>query len=132
MYGTILKLPGEMFQATESKIDEAEFVRKLKSTMRQLKPVEATNQAKEKPYINADLQEVPFVFVRRDQTKTPLSPSYEGPFRVLHRKEKYFEIDKNGKEDNVSIDRLKPAYISQESQIYEEHSYCQTSHKTHL
>ncbi|KAF7263164.1 hypothetical protein GWI33_011659 [Rhynchophorus ferrugineus] len=96
-----------MFPATEGKIDEAEFVRKLKS------------------YVNADLQEVPFVFVRRDQAKTPLRPSYEGSFGVLHRKEKYFKIDKNGEEDNVSIDRLKQSYICQESQIYEEHSYCQ-------
>ncbi|KAF7284138.1 hypothetical protein GWI33_022495 [Rhynchophorus ferrugineus] len=114
-----------MIRATESKIDEAEIVRKLKSTMRQLKPVEATNLAKEKPYVNTDLQEAPFVFVRRDQAKTLLSPSYGGPFRVLHRKEMYFKTYKNGKEDNVSIGRLKPAYISQGSQIYEEHSYCQ-------
>ncbi|KAF7277281.1 hypothetical protein GWI33_008811 [Rhynchophorus ferrugineus] len=48
--------------------------------MRQSKLVEAINHAKEKPHLNANLLEVPFVFVRRDQTKTPLSPSYEGPW----------------------------------------------------
>ncbi|KAF7275526.1 hypothetical protein GWI33_011630 [Rhynchophorus ferrugineus] len=126
MCGTTLKPPEETFRTTESKINEAEnatFVKKLKSAIRQLKPVKTTNHAKEKPYVNADFLEVPIVFVRTDQAKTPLSPSYEGPFRVLHRKEKYFKIDKIGNEDEVSVDRLKPAYISQESQIYEEHSY---------
>ncbi|KAF7277734.1 hypothetical protein GWI33_009281 [Rhynchophorus ferrugineus] len=81
MYGTTLKLPEEMFRATESKIDEAEFIRKLKSTIRQLKPVEATNRAKKKPYVNADPLELLFVFVRGDQAKPPLNPPYEGPFR---------------------------------------------------
>ncbi|KAF7275018.1 hypothetical protein GWI33_012266 [Rhynchophorus ferrugineus] len=118
MYGTTLKLPVETFRATESKIErqkaEAEFVKKLKSTMRKLKPVEATNHAKERSYVNAYFLEVPFVFVRGDPAKTPLSPLYEGPFKVLHREEKYFKIDKNGKED-------------QESQIYGEHSYCKPS-----
>ncbi|KAF7283241.1 hypothetical protein GWI33_001125 [Rhynchophorus ferrugineus] len=85
MYGTTLKLPGEMFRTTESKI-EAEFVRKLKSTMRQLEPVEATNYAKEKLYVNTDLQELPFLFVRSYQSKISLSPLCEGPFRVLDRK----------------------------------------------
>ncbi|KAF7266147.1 hypothetical protein GWI33_020517 [Rhynchophorus ferrugineus] len=102
MYGTTLKLPGEMFPATESKIYEAELVRKLKSTMRHLKPVQ-------------------------DQYSTMQTFRKYHLFSVLHGKEKYFKIDKNGKEDNVLIDRLKPAYISQESQIYEEHSYSQPS-----
>ena len=43
-----------------------------------------------------------------DSVKTPLQSPYEGPFRVINRTPKHFEGDKI---DNVSIDRLKPAYV---------------------
>ena len=35
----------------------------------------------------------------------------KGPFAVLQRSEKFFKLDMNGIIDNVSIDRLKPAYL---------------------
>ncbi|KAK3863410.1 hypothetical protein Pcinc_030820 [Petrolisthes cinctipes] len=35
---------------------------------------------------------------------------YDGPFRVLNRTPKYITIDKNGRADTVTIDRIKPAY----------------------
>ena len=36
---------------------------------------------------------------------------YDGPFNVLSRRTKYFAIDIKVKEQNISIDRLKPAYV---------------------
>ena len=53
----------------------------------------------------------PHVFVRRVAKAPPLMRPYTGPFRVISRSEKYFELDLNGKKDRVSIDRLKPAYL---------------------
>ncbi|MGR0260675.1 hypothetical protein, partial [Klebsiella pneumoniae] len=40
-----------------------------------------------------------------------LEPAYEGPFKVIARSEKYFTIQLKSKDANISIDRLKPAYI---------------------
>ncbi|TNN06148.1 hypothetical protein EWB00_008581, partial [Schistosoma japonicum] len=51
------------------------------------------------------------VFVRRDAVRRPLDATYEGPYKVLKRETKYYTFDKNGHEDNVSIDRLKAAYL---------------------
>ncbi|TRY70393.1 hypothetical protein TCAL_15001 [Tigriopus californicus] len=42
--------------------------------------------------------------------KKPLDRPYKGPFKVLRRKQKYFIIDRSGKEDSVNVERLKPAF----------------------
>ena len=52
-----------------------------------------------------------FRFRSSRSVRKPLQPPYDGPFKVLKRKPKYYDIDHNGNEDSVSIDRLKPAYI---------------------
>ena len=36
---------------------------------------------------------------------------YTGPFRVVTKTEKYFEIELNAKIDKVTVDRLKPAHL---------------------
>uniref|UniRef100_A0A5K3FUD1 Uncharacterized protein n=1 Tax=Mesocestoides corti TaxID=53468 RepID=A0A5K3FUD1_MESCO len=55
------------------------------------------------------------VFIRRDAVRQPLQPIYDGPFRVLRREEKVFIVDHNGKEDAVSVDRLKPTSFDMET-----------------
>jgi hypothetical protein len=37
-----------------------------------------------------------------------LSPLYEGPYRVLEKNQKYFQLDIGGRAEAVSADRLKP------------------------
>ena len=49
------------------------------------------------------------MFVRVDKVKLPLVPPYEGPYEVVAKHPKYFVIYRKGREDKVSIDRLKPA-----------------------
>ncbi|KER33316.1 hypothetical protein T265_00814 [Opisthorchis viverrini] len=46
-----------------------------------------------------------------DRVKRPLQYPYDGPFKVISRKDKYFTTKRNGKPDSVSIDRLKVAYV---------------------
>jgi hypothetical protein len=48
--------------------------------------------------------------VRHGAHRTPLQAPYDGPFRVLERRSKSFLLELNGKQDVVSLDRLKPAY----------------------
>ncbi|GFV20824.1 uncharacterized protein TNCV_5069311 [Trichonephila clavipes] len=43
--------------------------------------------------------------------RRPLQQPYDGPFKVLQRKDKVFFLDINGKRVSVSIDRCKPAFI---------------------
>nr|CDS31411.1 gag pol polyprotein [Hymenolepis microstoma]CDS32428.1 gag pol polyprotein [Hymenolepis microstoma] len=62
-------------------------------------------------HIPKDLSSCLFVFVRMDTVKKPLQPPYDGPYKVLQRKPKYFILDRKGSKDSVSIDRLEPAYL---------------------
>ncbi|CAE1317352.1 unnamed protein product [Acanthosepion pharaonis] len=66
-------------------------------------------------YLQHQLKDCEFVFVRNDSVKRPLTPAYTGPYRVLKRADKYFQIQKGVHTDNVSIDRLKPAFIEKPS-----------------
>ncbi|GFX14016.1 hypothetical protein TNCV_612211 [Trichonephila clavipes] len=43
--------------------------------------------------------------------RRPLQQPYDGPFKVLQRKDKVFFLDINGKRVSVSIDRCKPAFF---------------------
>ena len=52
------------------------------------------------------------VFVRDDARRPPLYPAYKGPYRILARHDKYFELDYRTSTDKVSIDRLKPAVFT--------------------
>lgn len=50
------------------------------------------------------------VFVRTDAVRTSLQQPYEGPYQVVRRNDKYFTIVIRGKENTVSINRLKPCF----------------------
>ena len=48
------------------------------------------------------------VYVRRGQVAPPLTPLYQGPYLVVEKGPKFYKIDLGGREDVVSVDRLKP------------------------
>ena len=50
-----------------------------------------------------------------DMIATSLQPPYDGPFKVLKRADKTFTILLNGREEVVSVDRLKAASVEKES-----------------
>ena len=81
--------------------------------MQELKPTEMAHHATPPVHVPISLEKTSHVFVRTDAVRPPLVRPYTGPFRVLKRTAKYFEIEKGGKTDKVSIDRLKPAFTHQ-------------------
>nr|CDS28529.2 gag pol polyprotein [Hymenolepis microstoma] len=112
VFGTTIRLPGEMFVHSQDRTltDPASHCAQLKEHFRSVLPT-PPRQNNKPTYIHKDLSTSPLVFVRVDTVKKPLQPPYDGPYKVLQRKSKYFILDRNGTKDSVSIDRLKPAYL---------------------
>ena len=122
VYGTTIRLPGEFFETPTSSAEQdvSGFLARLRSTMAALRPKETTHHRRHTIHMPVDLQRCSFVFVRHDAHRTPLQCIYDGPFRVLQRAAKYFTLDINGRQDTVSVDRLKPAFVDTEFGLPEE------------
>lgn len=83
----------------------------LTKAMRNLHPTPPCQQKRYPVYVCDDLTACTHVFLRRDSVRRPLQQPYDGPYQVLSRKGKCYDLDINGREDRVSIDSLKPAYL---------------------
>jgi hypothetical protein len=54
------------------------------------------------------LQEAAYIYVKRGGPGPPLSPAYTGPFRVVRPGPKHFVLEVEGRQEVVTVDRLKP------------------------
>ena len=113
VYGTTLRLPGEFFVATQdvNLMDSTSYVTKLKTTMQELQAPQVRPAPQRQVHIGNALTTCTHVFVWRDAVKKPLQTPYDGPYRVLQRKDKYYIVEVKGRAETISMDRLKPAYL---------------------
>lgn len=113
VYGTTLRLPGEFFTSgpEEPAPDPTTYTHQLRATMRELRPMLPRNQSRTAVYVSNDLHTCTHIFLRKDGAKRSLQQPYSGPHKVLSRGTKTFTIDCNGRQETVSVDRLKPAYL---------------------
>ncbi|XP_037929435.1 uncharacterized protein LOC119687791 [Teleopsis dalmanni] len=114
VYGTSLKLPGEFFEKTSHIGCDSEFAIFLRETMDQLCPVPGSNHAKAKTFVQRDLQTCSHVFLRDDNVRPPLKSPYDGPYKVIRRDRKLITILIKDRPVQVSIDRVKAAYLLNE------------------
>ncbi|XP_058828199.1 uncharacterized protein LOC131688065 [Topomyia yanbarensis] len=114
VYGSTLRIPSEFFVENSANNIETDFVIKLQEAMQNLKPKATAWHGKRDVFVHRDLQSCKHVFIRDDSARPSLSPPYDGPFKVVRRSSKYFKVLVKGRMKNVSIDRLKPAYTTDE------------------
>ena len=114
VFGTQLRLPGDLLVPPPALLpDPVPFVADLGASMASLRPILPVRRGPPDPgQIPASLSTISHVFLRVDAVKRPLTPPYDGPFAVLERSAKTFKILKNNKSVTVSIDRVKPAFLS--------------------
>ncbi|XP_017476814.1 PREDICTED: uncharacterized protein LOC108366851 [Rhagoletis zephyria] len=113
LYGTTLRVPGEFFTNGDPTVDTNSFLEDFRTYMRKIRPAPTTHHCRQKTFCHKDLATCTHVFMRVDAVRRPLDHPYSGPHRVVKRiDERVFTIDVNGKEINVSIERLKPAHLA--------------------
>jgi len=114
LYGCDIRLPGDFFVApsVSAALSPNEFVARLKRHMQDVRPIASRHSQSAPVFIPKDLMTSDMVFLRNDTVRKPLTPPYDGPYKVIRRSEKYFEIIVRDKSTVVSVDRLKPAHVS--------------------
>ena len=112
VYGQPLVVPGEFFpQPLINDTSEIAELQAARWSAQQFAPCRPTRHNQRDSYIPTGLLNTEFVFIRQDLVKPALSPPYKGPYHILQRTDKAYQLDIGGRQDWVSIDRLKPAYI---------------------
>ena len=114
VYGSPLTVPGDFFPDSEPRSASQELQQQRKR-VGNLCPVPTTAHGEDKiqSHVPNSLKQAKFVFVRHDARRTPLQTPYDGPFEVIERTPKHFTLQLGDKQDKISIDRLKPAYLDQ-------------------
>jgi hypothetical protein len=114
-YGSELRLPGEFVdpELENSSITNAPgFVERLGAALRKFAG-QIRRHGQAPVYVPSELKHCSHVFLRVE-TKGALTQPYVGPFQIVKRDEKTCTIIKNGKEEKISVDRVKPAHMLQE------------------
>lgn len=120
VYGEPLRLPGQFFSTSlDQNLNPADYTARLRNHMAALTPTPASNHNSKTFYLPNDIHTAQFVFLRRGPAKRSLESPYTGPYKVLKRNTKTFSLDIKGKEVTVTIDRIKPAYLTKENREYD-------------
>ena len=110
--GCTLRLPGDMVVPKPPiTFDYGNYAARLAHHMRQ-QHIQPPRKQTPLAYVPPSLADSSHVFLRAE-VRAPLQPPYTGPHKVIRRFEKSYIIDRNGKRDTVSIDRLKPAHLAE-------------------
>ena len=112
VYGSEVMLPGEIFSPS-NKTPQNEFFIKLQDIIRSIKPTATSYHGEKSAFVSPNIKTTPFVFVSNFNNSFP-KPNYTGPYKVLNRSEKFFDVNINGDTRRISIDRLKPAFTLSE------------------
>ncbi|XP_067215676.1 uncharacterized protein [Linepithema humile] len=114
VYGETIRLPGQLLEQQKREEEPTnEFVRNLQQTMTRLRP-QIRRHGNRATFVHKDRAAAERVFIRHDAPTKALQPPYDDPYKVLERSDKMLKVQINGKPANISIDRLKPAYIMEE------------------
>ena len=111
VYGAPLTVPGDFIPRGQETQEAARFLPRLRERVRDLAPRPSIPHGTRPSSVPSTLAHSAYVFVRRDSHRPPLTPPYEGPYKVLTHGEKSFVLDYGNRHDRVSIDRLKPTHL---------------------
>lgn len=115
LYGQTICLPGEVYDPCSYPHSATQIENAISKAIENIRS-KKRNTDKRTTFVHDELHKCSHVFIRNDAHRTPLVPTYDGPYQVIKREQKYFTIQVNKRIANISIDRLKPAFILNEDQ----------------
>ena len=115
MYGENVRLPGDIFNPSHPIGNPISFIQDLRTKIQQILPKTTSYHGTRKHFLPKQLQSSTHVFVRQDGIRKPLTPPYQGPFPVLEHGNKMFKIQFPTRQSYISIDRLKPAFVIEDT-----------------
>ncbi|XP_045126541.1 proline-rich extensin-like protein EPR1 [Portunus trituberculatus] len=107
VYRENLRLPGQFAAPGPPTGHALAFPPVLRQAMANLRPTPPRPT-----HFPADLSDAAAVFLRTGSTRGPFQAPYGGPYRVLHRGEKYVTLEIKGRPYVASWDRVKAAHLS--------------------
>lgn len=118
--GQTLRLPGDFHEeVSRQNIDYYTYVDKLREIISGLRSKSRADRDNRNIFVHKDLKSCSHVFIRNDAVKEPLTPTYDGPYRVLGRRRKVYKVQLPNRKVEISIDRLKPAYMLTDENDFE-------------
>ncbi|XP_077528379.1 uncharacterized protein LOC144140046 [Haemaphysalis longicornis] len=111
VYGCPLRLPGDLLTPppADGPSDPAGYVADLRRLFKQIRPILPRQRSDPSVFVSQDFSSCTHVFVRHDAALRPLTPAFEGPYRVIERHPKTFTLDINGSQDVVAAHREEPS-----------------------
>ncbi|XP_066976878.1 uncharacterized protein [Macrobrachium rosenbergii] len=109
VYGETLAVPGEFFP---TEVDDPDTpLPRLREIAKRFAPCQKTFTDRTRNFRSEGLNTCTHVFMRNDAHHPPLTRPYGGLYRVISRTSKAYLFNIHGREDWISVDRLKPAYL---------------------
>ncbi|XP_066971750.1 uncharacterized protein [Macrobrachium rosenbergii] len=115
--GDPLMVPGEL--VTEDRHNPS--VQRLCDIVGKFAPCKGTYTDRSVTFTPPGLSSTTHVFIRDNAVCPPLTRPYRGPFRMLERNNKAFLLTLHGKNDWVSVDRIKLPLLEEDTDITTPH-----------
>lgn len=123
VYGTSLRLPGELFEKSTIPVPVHDYPKLLLSIFDRLRPKQTNWHGAIKSFSNPHLNDCSHIYLRVDGVKSSLQRPYTGPYKVISRSPKVFKILIGSRQVNVSRDRVKPAFRDDAANIVKDSTW---------
>ncbi|XP_066982784.1 uncharacterized protein [Macrobrachium rosenbergii] len=109
IYGEPLVILGELVMGDGHNLS----VQRLRDIIGKFAPCQRMYTERSTTFTPPGLSSTTHVFIRDDAVHPPLTRPYRGTFRMLERNTKAFRLALHRKDDWVSVNRLKPAFLEE-------------------
>ncbi|GFT63865.1 hypothetical protein NPIL_521461 [Nephila pilipes] len=91
--------------------DDAQFLRHLQITIRDLKSLLTTTHGRKSVFGVSELSSCSHIFIFNNAATSSLKTAFLGPYAFEHRKKKLFDVAVEGLIKRISIDHLQSAFF---------------------